>query len=524
MSNIGSVSHSGGGLSPLHDGSSTDGVDAGSTASLEPVRLGSGELAGGAFDAINAGGELALGSRGDDVKLLQQLLVKLGYPAGTPDGAFGRNTERSLAQFQKEQGVTASGRFDQATLAALDQAIQLGDTKNPTTARNDLVFLGMGDGGIHEIKDLQSRGVKVLGITDSAAGDDKVRIGGKTYDLQSAEGIDGFLGAIGVSGDKKAELAAIIEGAGADGRDECALMVQTFVEAERGDRTIERFVMSGHSVGDGVWGDNNGDFAMDTLKSLCETFPRAAAQVEDFMIAGCYSSSEQQVERFRAMFPNLKTAWAYGDSAPGTWSGAMAHNLRWERATRGSDPSAVHRGLAEGTRKGENVATWNLDQGYMADGVRRPLTEARADLDGMRSTYDAFLSGEQTIENTQYGPVRDVYRVVQEMLGNTSLPASERPALEQMRDQSIRVIFYDHIVKKKFADAHGSTVSAGFQALGMTPPDLSTLSRKDALAQIAAFEAKLGSTSPRPAEAEAARPLLEGLRTLSREVIPNNWV
>ena len=46
---------------------------------------------------------------------------------------------------------------------------------------------------------------------------------------------------------------------------------------------------------------------------------------------------------FREMFPKLKTVWAYGDSAPGTWSGAMPHNRRWEGATRGHDPSRLTR-------------------------------------------------------------------------------------------------------------------------------------------------------------------------------------
>ncbi|MCI5047651.1 MAG: peptidoglycan-binding protein [Aquisalinus sp.] len=63
------------------------------------------------------------GSTGPDVKDLQEKLVQLGYPAGTPDGVFGRKTSQALILFQHDFGLEQTGIGDSETLEALDQAI-----------------------------------------------------------------------------------------------------------------------------------------------------------------------------------------------------------------------------------------------------------------------------------------------------------------------------------------------------------------------------------------------------------------
>ena len=55
-----------------------------------------------------------LGSKGDDVKLLQSKLRKLGYKGKDGkdlvcDGSFGANTEHALKNFQKAKGLTVDG-------------------------------------------------------------------------------------------------------------------------------------------------------------------------------------------------------------------------------------------------------------------------------------------------------------------------------------------------------------------------------------------------------------------------------
>ncbi len=59
-----------------------------------------------------------IGSTGDDVKALQQLLVKHGYQVGI-DGIFGSSTEAAVKRFQAANGIGADGIVGPKTWAAL---------------------------------------------------------------------------------------------------------------------------------------------------------------------------------------------------------------------------------------------------------------------------------------------------------------------------------------------------------------------------------------------------------------------
>ena len=65
----------------------------------------------------------AIGDRlvGDDVSVLQERLLELGYAPGRPDGVFGARTESALRQFQRDYGLRVDGLCGPATLRALRQ-------------------------------------------------------------------------------------------------------------------------------------------------------------------------------------------------------------------------------------------------------------------------------------------------------------------------------------------------------------------------------------------------------------------
>ncbi len=66
---------------------------------------------------------LSLGSRGEDVKIMQQLLIGVGIAVfGGADGVFGPATQAALKQFQTRVGLPANGVYDAATKAALTTA------------------------------------------------------------------------------------------------------------------------------------------------------------------------------------------------------------------------------------------------------------------------------------------------------------------------------------------------------------------------------------------------------------------
>lgn len=70
---------------------------------------------------------------GDDVKRLQMALIALHYPVGPDkdDGKFGKNTRAAVLKFQKDHGLAETGKFDDATVAAINAAIAEKHKDNP---------------------------------------------------------------------------------------------------------------------------------------------------------------------------------------------------------------------------------------------------------------------------------------------------------------------------------------------------------------------------------------------------------
>ena len=68
---------------------------------------------------------LRKGSKGEAVKDLQTMLLKLGYDLGPCgiDGDFGKCTDAAVRKFQKDQGLAVDGICGQNTQAALEKAV-----------------------------------------------------------------------------------------------------------------------------------------------------------------------------------------------------------------------------------------------------------------------------------------------------------------------------------------------------------------------------------------------------------------
>ena len=68
---------------------------------------------------------LKRGCTGEDVRELQNALIKLGFSCGNAgaDGEFGKGTEKALIEFQTMSGIEADGKFGPASLEALKAAL-----------------------------------------------------------------------------------------------------------------------------------------------------------------------------------------------------------------------------------------------------------------------------------------------------------------------------------------------------------------------------------------------------------------
>ena len=69
--------------------------------------------------AATIGASLKEGSKGSDVKRLQNRLKTLGYYSGSADGIFGSGTTAAVKAFQKNNGLTADGKAGGNTLLKL---------------------------------------------------------------------------------------------------------------------------------------------------------------------------------------------------------------------------------------------------------------------------------------------------------------------------------------------------------------------------------------------------------------------
>src|SRR5205823_15029119 len=77
---------------------------------------------------------------GDDVVQLQERLLEMGYDPGRTDGIYGRQTARTVAQFQREVGLAPDGACGPQTQYALRRLGRKVVGGRPTLLRESAVF------------------------------------------------------------------------------------------------------------------------------------------------------------------------------------------------------------------------------------------------------------------------------------------------------------------------------------------------------------------------------------------------
>ncbi len=70
-------------------------------------------------DPVSPSRILTIGSRGDDVRSVQQILKDQGYSLGTADGNYGKRTARAVSDFQYDNDLEVTGKVNVGTLAKL---------------------------------------------------------------------------------------------------------------------------------------------------------------------------------------------------------------------------------------------------------------------------------------------------------------------------------------------------------------------------------------------------------------------
>ena len=133
---------------------------------------------------------------GDDVLMLQERLLELGYDAGRANGVFGQQTEQALKNFQRDYGMIVDGMCGPDTVRALRQLqpkvrggrpVLLREQEQVRTAGSRLagkrIVIDPGHGG-------QDRGVIVDGVSEAEL---MLDLGRRLEGKMAATGMEAFL-------------------------------------------------------------------------------------------------------------------------------------------------------------------------------------------------------------------------------------------------------------------------------------------------------------------------------------------
>ena len=74
------------------------------------------------------------GMRGEEVRVLQQALIDLGFLKGTADGIFGNNTENAVRKFQRQNKLTSDGLAGEKTRDLLMSKVSGSSKSTKTTS------------------------------------------------------------------------------------------------------------------------------------------------------------------------------------------------------------------------------------------------------------------------------------------------------------------------------------------------------------------------------------------------------
>jgi N-acetylmuramoyl-L-alanine amidase len=128
---------------------------------------------------------------GDDVALLQQRLLDMGFDPGRCDGIFGRQTDAAVREFQRNVGVIADGTVGPKTLRGLDMLRRTVTGGSPSERREEERLMRGGSQTGRTVLLDPGHGGEDLGAVAHDLTETEV-----AYDLASR--IEGRLGPLGV--------------------------------------------------------------------------------------------------------------------------------------------------------------------------------------------------------------------------------------------------------------------------------------------------------------------------------------
>ncbi|WP_371017811.1 peptidoglycan-binding protein [Pseudalkalibacillus sp. JSM 102089] len=106
--------------------------------------------------AASSSSVLQVGSRGQEVTDLQSKLKAAGYYSYNVDGIYGRITQKAVQDFQKEKGLSVTGKADSTTISALANA---SSSSSKSSSSSSDISIGMRGSAVTDLQSkLKSKG------------------------------------------------------------------------------------------------------------------------------------------------------------------------------------------------------------------------------------------------------------------------------------------------------------------------------------------------------------------------------
>lgn len=427
---------------------------------------------------------------------------------------------KAIAAWQAKQGLTADGKVGDITMGWLAQESGGAGLENLVKSDN-VLYVGLNPAARNpEHNQLAGQGAKVTAVKGEAK-QGTAKVGAQTVDLSTADGIKAFVDSLqgGLDKGRRDLLTQFISNADFAAKDEVAQIARELHRAESGQTIFTRVVLSGHSHGWAFWGDDNGYIPFDDLQLIRAIFPKATGCVQDLCMSACNTGQVDKLEQYRAIFPNVKSIWAYVGYSPSAATGALRHIGNWEKATRGAldegklDVARTKTG-AGGGKNDKHVATWTKnDDGktaYKTDSEEASLDFAtlKSQVDAQMPAYDkAFNQG--IIDKTALSAL---YTNLQNLVGGFASQLPDVAKYELVLKRTLYLRYWENVTKK-FIETYGAKVKAGYAAAGQAMPAYSGASRDKVLGWIASY----------PGSGEARALLGEYLRDLNPDKVPVTW-
>ena len=456
-------------------------------------------------------------------RLKTEVWAQIARVVGAPSPTLGEPLVQKIAAWQGGKGLDADGCCGDITMQWLSQEAG-GDGLDELVKSEKITFLGLNpDSKNVELATLKraAGADNVTGLTGSDK-QDQVKLGGAYADLNTEEGLRRAMAQLpNLSADKAQQLTAFIQASGEGSKDELYQLVAQLWNGERGKGLMKRLVISGHSWGSSVWGDNNGSIPFPHLERLTRLFPIAAGQVEDLMFSACNTAQIAKLDQYHRMFPNLKSIWGYAGYSPSAGTGSTRHIGEWEKGSRGHDSAGVDKGREKVNQgsgpRDQNVAVWSEAKGYKTQSHYAEMSygDLRSAVDRLLPIYDqAFAQG--VIDKSQLDQLQTL---LQNMTGmHADALGGELERFQQMNARTLYLRHWPNITKN-FAATHRAKLEAGYRDAGQTLPNFAGMPRNQVLEQIRSFTGAVKGDASR----EAAKLLTEILRDLDQNQIPDTW-